>query len=66
LKVKINAGTTKIEVICPDYTWEWNRESDELCLHDKHRHLFSRSKLLPLLITTHTSGFLNPHLPNSG
>jgi hypothetical protein len=52
--VKIKADSLKIQSISPNYTWEWNAETDIFCLYDIKSRLISRARHCPLLITSPT------------
>lgn len=50
--VKINVDLPTIQAISGIYTWEWNAETDTVCLYDINRRLISRARQCPLLITS--------------
>ena len=52
--VKIKTVLPKIQVSTPQYTWEWNADTDLVCLHDKNHRLISRAQHRPLPITSPT------------
>ena len=52
--VKIKTVLPKIQVSTPKYTWEWNADTDLVCLHDKNHRLISRAQHRPLPITSPT------------
>ncbi|MBK9780280.1 MAG: hypothetical protein IPP55_09560 [Anaerolineales bacterium] len=52
--VKINADLPVIQAISPNYTWEWNSETDIFCLYDINQRLISRARHCPLLLTSPT------------
>lgn len=52
--VKIKILPPKIQVSTPHYTWEWNTDTDLICLHDKNHRLISRAQHRPLPITSPT------------
>ncbi len=66
--VKINADLPVIQAISPNYTWEWNSETDIFCLYDINQRLISRARHCPLLLTSPTQlDFSTPtcHIENS-
>jgi hypothetical protein len=59
--VKIKADSSKIQAISPNYTWEWNADTDIFCLYDIKTRLISRARHCPLLVTSPTqSDFSTP------
>lgn len=50
--VKINADLPLIQANTPNYTWEWNAETDVFCLYDINKQLISRAQHCPLLVTS--------------
>lgn len=50
--VKIIADSSKIQAISPNYTWEWNPDTDVFCLYDIKSRLISRARHRPLLVTS--------------
>ncbi len=48
--VKIQQNHHKIQVSSPAYTWEWDAETDILCLYDSEYRLISRARHQPLIV----------------
>lgn len=52
--VKINATPSKIEVKSPIYAWNWELQSDKICIYDSQNRLISRAQHKPLITTSPT------------
>ncbi|MBE0672622.1 MAG: hypothetical protein IH588_18760 [Anaerolineales bacterium] len=50
--VKINILPPKIQVSAPQYTWEWNADTDQIHLYDKNQHLIFHAQHKPLPVTS--------------